>query len=95
MANLNRLPPPVYARYEWQERANCRHANVETFFSAESERTAGRAKREQEAKAYCRNCVVIDACLRHALAVHEPAGVWGGLNASERSALNGKSVLNA
>jgi WhiB family redox-sensing transcriptional regulator len=30
---------------------------------------------------------VLDLCRRHALAVHEPYGIWGGLSEGEREAI--------
>jgi hypothetical protein len=35
-------------------------------------------------KNVCRACPVVAQCRAHALAVHEPYGVWGGLTADER-----------
>ena len=32
----------------------------------------------------CQTCPVVEQCRRHALAVHEPYGVWGGLSEAER-----------
>ena len=32
-------------------------------------------------------CPVIDACLKHALSVREPYGVWGGMSEEERARL--------
>src|SRR6476661_6133105 len=43
-----------------------------------------RAHREARAKQICSGCPVLDRCRAHALAVHEPYGVWGGLSESER-----------
>jgi len=54
------------------------------FFHPENERGPGRAQREAKAKQVCRRCPVMEQCRRHALAVHEPYGVWGGLSEAER-----------
>ena len=51
----------------------------------ESERGPRRRAREAAAKSLCSRCPVVAQCLRHALGVREPYGVWGGLNATERS----------
>ena len=40
--------------------------------------------REASAKALCAVCPVASECLRHAIAVKEPYGVWGGLSEDER-----------
>ncbi|MEV7174880.1 WhiB family transcriptional regulator [Streptomyces sp. NPDC093224] len=49
-------------------------------------RTRGedRAERDQAAKEVCALCPVRAECLRHALSVQEPYGVWGGLSEEER-----------
>jgi WhiB family redox-sensing transcriptional regulator len=54
------------------------------FFHPENERGPARAEREARAKQICGGCLVLDRCRTHALAVHEPYGVWGGLSESER-----------
>ena len=69
----------------WQDRALCRSADPNLFFSpqvpeAKEERTA----REDAAKKVCTRCPVREACLRFALTTREPFGIWGGLNEGER-----------
>ena len=44
-------------------------------------------RRQAAAKAVCARCPVIDACLKHALSVREPYGVWGGMSEEERARL--------
>ena len=85
MASISRLPIPIQESYDWQYDGACNDADPETFFSPESERGPRRRARESEAKALCGECPVARKCLEHALAVQEPYGVWGGLNATERS----------
>jgi len=46
-----------------------------------------RLARRQQPTAVCARCPVIAACRKHALNVHEPYGIWGGLSAEERSTL--------
>ncbi|MEH3034712.1 MAG: WhiB family transcriptional regulator [Aeromicrobium erythreum] len=87
MASISRLPLPIQESYEWQYRGACRTTEPETFFSPESERGPRRRAREARAKALCDVCPVKRECLEHALAVQEPYGVWGGLNATERGHL--------
>lgn len=87
MASIARLPMPLQEVYEWQYEGACRGVDPETFFSPDAERGPRRAAREASAKALCAVCPVITECLRHAIAVKEPYGVWGGLNATEREAL--------
>jgi len=55
------------------------------FFSPDAERGVRRHRREENAKAVCATCPVIDRCREHALAVQEPYGVWGGPTESERA----------
>ena len=52
----------------------------------EGERGSSRRKRDDDAKAVCRTCPVIIDCRNHALATHEPYGVWGGMTEEERRA---------
>lgn len=49
--------------------------------------TSDDAADELAAKGYCRTCPLQAACLDHALTNSEPAGVWGGATAQERSSL--------
>jgi WhiB family redox-sensing transcriptional regulator len=86
MAAVHRLPLPVAEIWEWQIRGSCRGMNSDLFFHAEGERGSARAEREARAKMVCRGCQVIRQCRDHALAVHEPYGVWGGLSVAERDA---------
>ena len=44
-----------------------------------------RARREAQAKAVCFECPAMAACRAHALQVHEPYGIWGGLSEGERA----------
>ena len=49
-----------------------------------SERKDERNVREAGAKAICATCPVREPCLTYALRIHEPHGIWGGLNEVER-----------
>ncbi len=85
MANIARLPLPLLDVYDWQFAGACLEADPELFFPPEAERGPRRRARERAAKSYCVRCPVIAECLRHALAVREPYGVWGGLTTGERA----------
>ncbi len=87
MADVRRLPVPVAETWEWQLRAACRDLDSALFFHPDGERGPARAERETRAKQICGRCPVLEHCRRHALAVGEPYGVWGGLSLAERSAL--------
>ncbi|MFC4948412.1 WhiB family transcriptional regulator [Pseudonocardia sp. GCM10023141] len=87
MADVRRLPTPVADHWEWQLRGACRGLDATLFFHPANERGTARDQREVQAKLICRTCPVMDECRRHALAAHEPYGVWGGLSESERTSL--------
>ena len=84
MADIRRLPVPVTEVWEWQMRGACRGMDSAFFFHPEGERGPARTNRETRAKQVCGTCPVLEQCRRHALSVHEPYGVWGGLSESER-----------
>lgn len=84
MADIRRLPVPVTAIWDWQMHGACRGMNSDMFFHPERERGPARTARETQAKNVCRGCPVLQQCRDHALAVHEPYGVWGGLTVGER-----------
>ena len=87
VADTRRLPDPVSEVWEWQMRGACRGMDSGWFFHPEGERGTARAQREERAKQVCGRCPVVEECRRHALAVHEPYGVWGGLSEAERDEL--------
>jgi WhiB family transcriptional regulator, redox-sensing transcriptional regulator len=84
VADIRRLPVPVTDIWDWQMRGACRGMDSGFFFHPEGERGPARANREARAKQICRSCPVLDQCRRHALEVHEPYGVWGGLSEADR-----------
>lgn len=87
MADTKRLPGPNADTWDWQLHGSCRGMDSTFFFHPDGERGPARARREARAKAVCRDCPVLAQCRRHALAVREPYGVWGGLSESERDTL--------
>ena len=89
MADTRRLPVPVTEIWEWQVRGACRGMDSALFFHPEGERGPARVNRESRAKQICQRCPVLEQCRRHALAVHEPYGVWGGLSEAERDLIIG------
>ena len=84
MADIRRLPVPVTDIWDWQMQGACRGMDSGFFFHPEGERGPARANREARAKQICQTCPVLEQCRRHALAVQEPYGVWGGLSEAER-----------
>jgi WhiB family transcriptional regulator, redox-sensing transcriptional regulator len=84
VADTRRLPGPNADLWDWQLRGACRGMDSSFFFHPDGERGPSRANREARAKAICQRCPVLVQCRRHALAVREPYGIWGGLSESER-----------
>ncbi|MGA8115013.1 MAG: WhiB family transcriptional regulator [Actinocatenispora sp.] len=87
MADIRRLPGTNADVWDWQMAGNCRGLDSSLFFHPDGERGPSRSRREREAKAVCGTCPVRAQCAAHALKVHEPYGVWGGLSESERQQL--------
>jgi WhiB family redox-sensing transcriptional regulator len=84
MADTRRLPGPNADVWDWQMHGLCRGVDSSFFFHPDGERGPARAQREARAKEMCGRCPVVEECRRHALAVHEPYGIWGGMSESER-----------
>lgn len=63
----------------WEERAACRGADVDLFFSADE-------RDQQQALAFCAICDVRQECLEAAITNGEAFGIWGGLLESDRRA---------
>lgn len=76
---------------EWQREAACRSADPELFFPPDGERKGTGKSREDEAKAFCRQCKVAAECLEFAIKNKEP-GIWGGLNDDEREGLGRRAI---
>ena len=87
MADIRRLPVPVTDVWDWQLRSACRDIDSSLFFHPEGARGPSRTALEVHAQSICATCPVIAACRRHALAVQEPYGVWGGLTEADRVSL--------
>jgi WhiB family redox-sensing transcriptional regulator len=84
MTMICRLPGPVADLWDWQFEGSCRRENPDVFFHPDCERGPSRRNRDRAAKAVCLDCPVLQSCRRHALAVREPYGVWGGMTECER-----------
>jgi WhiB family redox-sensing transcriptional regulator len=85
---IARLPWPVLSSYEWQQWAACLQADPNLFFHPDGERGPARRLREAGALEVCADCLVHDACRRHALTVREPYGVWGGTTENDREKIH-------
>ena len=76
--------------FDWRAKAACRDKDPGLFFPVG---TTGAAYQQiEEAKAGCRTCKVIDACLKGALDTNQDYGVWGGLSEDERRALKRRAM---
>ena len=95
MADFSRLPGPVAAVWEWRQHGACRHVDPDVFFHPEGERDRRKEARDRDAVAVCATCPVIAECRRHALAVREPYGVWGGLTIEDRERLAARDRVTA
>ncbi len=84
MTNVTRLPGPIADVWDWQFAGACRDADPSVFFHPEGERGQARRNRDRAAQAICARCPVLRECREHALATHEPYGVWGGLTEADR-----------
>lgn len=85
MTDIRRLPGPGADNWDWQRRGSCRGVDSSLFFAPHGERGSARTRREAQAKRFCARCPVLQQCREHALTVHEPYGVWGGLSETERA----------
>lgn len=70
---------------DWWSQAACLQEDPELFFPVGTRGPA--VLQVQEAKAVCRRCFVRAQCLEWALIGGPDHGVWGGLDAPERSQL--------
>jgi len=69
----------------WLERAACRGMDGPLFFGPDGEARPDLEIREAKAKAVCQRCPVRGLCLDFALRNSIRYGIWGGLNAEERT----------
>lgn len=68
---------------DWQDLGLCKESDPEAFFPEKGGST-------KQAKAICKRCPIIDACLKYALDNDERFGIWGGKSERER-----RQILNA
>jgi WhiB family redox-sensing transcriptional regulator len=69
----------------WRDRVACLDEDPELFFPVGN--TGPALRQIDRAKAVCRRCEAVDACLGWAMESGQDAGVWGGLSDDERRAL--------
>ncbi|MCG8965851.1 WhiB family transcriptional regulator [Streptomyces sp. CL12-4] len=75
---------PLLRVWEWQADAACRGMDSAVFFPPAGERGTARRRREDAARAICRDCPVSGPCGRFALGSQQHYGVWGGHTETER-----------
>ena len=73
-------------------RALCANEDPELFFPIGD--TGPALLQEDEAKAVCRRCPLMESCLQGALERGENYGVFGGLSAKERRSLKRRAARN-
>lgn len=84
MSTATRLAPSPAAQPDWK-RALCAQTDPSLFFPDGS---GGKVKQDKElAKKVCGRCPIRVACLEWALETGQHAGVWGGLDETERRQL--------
>lgn len=74
----------------WRNRAACQEEGPELFFPIGN--TGPALDQVEEAKAVCRRCEVLQACLEWAMESGQDAGVWGAMSEDERRALKRRSA---
>jgi WhiB family redox-sensing transcriptional regulator len=74
----------------WRNRAACLRVDPELFFPIGT--TGAALPQIEEAKAVCRQCEVVEACLKWAMESGQDAGIWGGLSRDERRALKRRNA---
>jgi len=70
---------------DWRSRAACRDTEPDLFFPIGS--TGPAVDQIEAAKAVCRACASMAACLEFALVTNQESGVWGGMSEEERRAV--------
>jgi len=72
---------------DWRAHAACAGYPNTLFFPSVDATDESSIER---AKAVCRVCPVIDACLEYALETNQRSGIWGGTSEKERKSLRRK-----
>lgn len=80
-----RLPAPVVEQWEWQLLGSCRDEDPAVFYPPSSARGRALAAMEEQAKAVCSRCPVLQRCRDYALDAGEPYGIWGATTSKERA----------
>lgn len=82
--------PETLRPVDWRAAGLCAAEDPELFHPVGTSSAA--LLQIEEAKAVCRRCPSIEACLDHALTKPENDGVWGGLSEKERGSIRRAKV---
>lgn len=85
MSYSGSIPDTTSSDTDWRNAAACREEEPELFFPTGD--TGPALLQIEEAKAVCRRCPAVDACLQFALDAGIPSGIFGGLTDKERNGL--------
>src|SRR5690625_1665257 len=77
--------PQGESAMDWRTKAACLNEDPELFFPIGN--TGPALVQIEEAKAVCRQCPVVEVCLKWAMETGQDAGVWGGMSEDERRSL--------
>ncbi len=79
---------PLVTDWEWQMEGACNKRNTQDFFfHPDGEKGAKKRRRENQAKAVCAGCPVLETCLDWSLRTQQENGTLGGLTEDERRAV--------
>lgn len=67
---------------EWVEMAACRGVDTNVFFPGDDRSEGG--KEYDMARTICASCPVAQDCLRYAIELDIPGGMWGGMSRRQR-----------
>ena len=76
---------------DWRHRAACREVDDKNLFFPVGN-TGPALLQIEDAKAVCRRCDSVDACLAWALESGQDAGVWGMTSEDERRAIRRRAA---
>ncbi|MGW8985146.1 WhiB family transcriptional regulator [Streptomyces parvus] len=88
IVNAVSADPPVNTN--WRTNAACLDEDPDLFFPIGT--TGPAISQAAEAKAVCRTCPVMDACLNWALESGQDHGVWGGTDENERRRIHRRAA---
>lgn len=83
--------PGTAAAPRWERKPACATADPRVFFPEDADGNPIEDGPEADtARRVCARCSLRDQCLKYAVRVGMPAGIWGGLSTGEREQLRGR-----